>query len=311
MEEELERAGLRMEDEVLSSAVIALVVLEEREEAEEGEKGGKEGEEKGEENGEEDGGREVGDGNEENGRYPTAHREYVEKIKEKQGKLEETMSPLVVEALGLSGLRFVKAEAEAGANKQHSEEPELCSSSPSDGTQLENRRAEEEEADGSLGITFDGSAERVRKDEEQVEMSANGLEMNEERGKESGLIDLEEEVEEERDNKGLRKGTHNKVFQYPQKPKEYKKTVKNLTGDELCDTLEKLEKLPGLFCEEETLPLLQPLGEQREEGGEGKRGAAKHRLLGWNNDIRNCLKRRNMMNEHHPSPSSPLSPSFA
>ncbi|KAH7829090.1 uncharacterized protein MONOS_17131 [Monocercomonoides exilis] len=104
------------------------------------------------------------------------------------------MSPLVVEALGLSGLRFVKAEAEAGANKQHSEEPELCSSSPSDGTQLENRRAEEEEADGSLGITFDGSTEGVRKDEEQVEMSANGLEMNEERGKEGGLIDLEEEV---------------------------------------------------------------------------------------------------------------------
>ncbi|KAH7828859.1 uncharacterized protein MONOS_13455 [Monocercomonoides exilis] len=59
-----------------------------------------------------------------------------------------------------------------------------------------------------------------------------------------------EETKEERDNKCLGKDTHNKT-----------------------------EKLPGSFCGEETLPLLQPLGEQREEGGEGKRGATKHRLL--------------------------------
>ncbi|KAH7818636.1 uncharacterized protein MONOS_8386 [Monocercomonoides exilis] len=113
-----------MEDVVQSPAAIELAVLEEREEAEEGEKGGKRGEEKGEEDGGKDGGREGGDGNEEKGGYPTAHREFVERIKENQGKLEEAIAPLVVEALGLSGLRFVKADAEVGADQQHSVEPE-------------------------------------------------------------------------------------------------------------------------------------------------------------------------------------------
>eukprot|EP00770_Monocercomonoides_exilis_P011996 MONOS_11938.1-p1 / transcript=MONOS_11938.1 / gene=MONOS_11938 / organism=Monocercomonoides_exilis_PA203 / gene_product=flagellar associated protein / transcript_product=flagellar associated protein / location=Mono_scaffold00628:4-3414(-) / protein_length=1023 / sequence_SO=supercontig / SO=protein_coding / is_pseudo=false len=192
VEKGLDAAGLRMEDVVLSPAAIALAVLEEREEAEEGEKGGKNGEEKGEEKGE-DGRREGGDGNEEKGGYPTAHREFVEKIKENQGKLEEAMAPLVVEALGLSGLRFVKAETEVGADKQYSVEPEVCSSSPSDGIQQENRRAEEEAADGSLGLASDGREENVGKDEEHVEMSANDLGMNEESGREGGSIDLEKE----------------------------------------------------------------------------------------------------------------------
>ncbi|KAH7823610.1 uncharacterized protein MONOS_9489 [Monocercomonoides exilis] len=139
VEKGLSAAGLRMEDVVLLPAAIPLDVLEEREEAEEGERRGKEGEEKGEEKGEkegeEDGGREGGDGNEEKDGYPTAHREFVEKIKDNQGKLEEAMAQMVVEALGLSGLRFVKAEAEADSDKQHSVEPEVCSSSPSDGIQ--------------------------------------------------------------------------------------------------------------------------------------------------------------------------------
>ncbi|KAH7827768.1 uncharacterized protein MONOS_17273 [Monocercomonoides exilis] len=143
VEKGLDAAGLRMEDVVLPPAAIALAVLEEREEAEEGEREGKEGEEEGEE----DRGKEGGDGNEEKGGYPTAHGEFVERIKENQGKLEEAIAPLVVEALGLSGLRFVKADAEVG-----------------------NRRVEEEAADGSLGITSDGE----KKDEVQVEMSKNG-----------------------------------------------------------------------------------------------------------------------------------------
>ncbi|KAH7831172.1 uncharacterized protein MONOS_10199 [Monocercomonoides exilis] len=117
VEKGLDAAGLRMEDVVLSPAAIALAVLEEREEAEEGEKGDKEGEEKGEEKGEEDGGREEGDVNEVKGGYPTAHREFVERIKENQGKLEEAMAQMVVEALGLSGLRFVKADVVA--DKKH------------------------------------------------------------------------------------------------------------------------------------------------------------------------------------------------
>ncbi|KAH7831474.1 uncharacterized protein MONOS_16972 [Monocercomonoides exilis] len=69
-----------------AGGAIVLVVLEEREEAEEG------------------------DVNEVKGGYPAAHREFVERIKENRGKLEEAMAPLVVEALGMSGLRFVKAE---------------------------------------------------------------------------------------------------------------------------------------------------------------------------------------------------------
>ncbi|KAH7820936.1 uncharacterized protein MONOS_9162 [Monocercomonoides exilis] len=126
------------------TALIALAVLEEREEAEEGEKGGKEGSK----DGEEEEGREGGDGNEEKGVYMTSRREFVERIKENQGKQENTMSPLVVEALELSWLRFVKAVAkaeadtEAGPDKQHSVEPEVHSSSPSDGFQREISRAE-------------------------------------------------------------------------------------------------------------------------------------------------------------------------
>ncbi|KAH7821117.1 uncharacterized protein MONOS_13549 [Monocercomonoides exilis] len=81
VEKELDVAGLRMEDVILSQAAIAQAVLEELEEAEEG------------------------DGNEEKGWHPTAHREFVERIKENQGKLEEAMELLIVEALGLSGLR--------------------------------------------------------------------------------------------------------------------------------------------------------------------------------------------------------------
>ncbi|KAH7816300.1 uncharacterized protein MONOS_10035 [Monocercomonoides exilis] len=95
---------------------------------------------------------EEGGGNEVKGGYPAAHREFVERIKENQGKLEEAMALLVVEALGLSGLRFVKVGAEA--DDQHSIESELCSSSPSDDIQQENRRAEEEEADRTFSNNF-------------------------------------------------------------------------------------------------------------------------------------------------------------
>ncbi|KAH7826239.1 uncharacterized protein MONOS_7673 [Monocercomonoides exilis] len=152
----------------------------------------------GEEKGKEDGGREGGDRNEEKGGYPTAHREFVERIKENQGKLEEAMAPLIVKALGLSGLRFVKAEVEVGADKQHSVEPEVCSSSPSDGIQQENRRAKEEEAaDGSLGITFDESSDGAVKDVEQMQMPMNGLTTNEEKD-----ISDEEVGEEEEEMRG-------------------------------------------------------------------------------------------------------------
>ncbi|KAH7816889.1 uncharacterized protein MONOS_14140 [Monocercomonoides exilis] len=81
------------------------------------------------------------------------------------------MAPLVVEVLGLNRLRFVKAETEVGVSKQHSVESKMCSSSPSDGIQQENRRAEEEAADGSFDITSDGSEGSVEKDEEQEQMS--------------------------------------------------------------------------------------------------------------------------------------------
>ncbi|KAH7831213.1 uncharacterized protein MONOS_3815 [Monocercomonoides exilis] len=106
VEKGLDAAELRMEDMVLLSEAIVLVVLEEREEVE------------GEEKGEEKGGRKGGDGNEEKGGYPTAHREFVERIKENQGKLEEAMAPLVVEVLGTSRLRFAKARTETEAEKQ-------------------------------------------------------------------------------------------------------------------------------------------------------------------------------------------------
>ncbi|KAH7818026.1 uncharacterized protein MONOS_15697 [Monocercomonoides exilis] len=161
-----------MEDVVQSHAAIALAVLEEREEAEEGERGGKEGEEKVVEDGVEDGGREEGEGDEMKGGYSAVHREFVERIKENQGKLEEAMTPLVVEALGLSRLRFAKAGAGTEADAEAS-------------------------ADAAFGATRNGSAEEVGKDVEQVEMSKSGLEMNEESGREGGLIDLEKEEEEE------------------------------------------------------------------------------------------------------------------
>ncbi|KAH7818511.1 uncharacterized protein MONOS_8417 [Monocercomonoides exilis] len=169
-----------MEDAVLSPAAIALAVLEEREEAEAGKGGGKEGEEKGEKEGKEDEAREGGDRNEEKGGFLTAHREFVERIKENQGNLKEAMVQPVVEELGLSGLRFVKVDAEVGVDKLHSVEPEVCSTSPSTGIQQENRRAEEEIADGSLGITSDGSAGGVWKDVEKVQMKTNGFAINEE-----------------------------------------------------------------------------------------------------------------------------------
>ncbi|KAH7814834.1 uncharacterized protein MONOS_14840 [Monocercomonoides exilis] len=67
VEKGLEEVGLRMEDVVLSPAAIALAVPEEREE------------------------------DETKGDYPTAHREYSKRIKEKQWKLEDAMEPPVAE----------------------------------------------------------------------------------------------------------------------------------------------------------------------------------------------------------------------
>ncbi|KAH7826803.1 uncharacterized protein MONOS_3884 [Monocercomonoides exilis] len=96
------------------------------------------------------------EGNEEKGGYPILQIEFVERIKEKQRKLEEAMAPLVVDALGLSRLRFVK-ETKAEVDKQHSVKSEVCSISSADGIQQEILRAEEEAADGSLGIISDGS----------------------------------------------------------------------------------------------------------------------------------------------------------
>ncbi|KAH7825082.1 uncharacterized protein MONOS_8979 [Monocercomonoides exilis] len=170
----MEEVGLRMEDVVLLPEEIVQAVLEEREEEEEG-----------------------GVNKVKNG-YPTAHREFVERIKENQGKLEEAMAPLVVEAVGLSLLRFVKvaaeakaeteteAEDEAYANKQHLVEPKVCSSSPSDGIQQEISRAEEEAAVVSFGITSDESADELVKDEEFAQLSKNEIEK-----------EIEEEEEEE------------------------------------------------------------------------------------------------------------------
>ncbi|KAH7818867.1 uncharacterized protein MONOS_13813 [Monocercomonoides exilis] len=134
VEKGLSAAGLRMEDVVLLPEEIVLVVLEEREEAEEG------------------------DVNEVKGGYPAAHREFVERVKKNQGKPEEVMAQLNVETLGLSRLRFVKADTEVCVSKQHPMKSEVCSSSPSDGIQQENRRASEEEAtDMSFGAISDGS----------------------------------------------------------------------------------------------------------------------------------------------------------
>ncbi|KAH7816485.1 uncharacterized protein MONOS_15632 [Monocercomonoides exilis] len=150
MEKGLSAAGLGMEDVVLSPAAIELAVLEKREEAKEGE------------------------GDEMKGGYPIARREFVKKqTKENHRKLEEAMAQLVVEALGLVLLRFMKAEVKTDIDKQHSMESEVCSSSPSDGIQQDNRKAEEETVDGSLGITSDGSAEGVGKDKEQHKRFGN------------------------------------------------------------------------------------------------------------------------------------------
>ncbi|KAH7824950.1 uncharacterized protein MONOS_10895 [Monocercomonoides exilis] len=131
-----------MNDAVLSPAAIALAVLAVLEEREEEEEGG---------------------GNEVKGGYPAAHREFVEKIKDNQWKLEEAMAPLVAEALGMSRLRFVNArtETEASAGKKYSVEPEMSNSSPADSIRQEISRAEESETeDGSLGITSDGRGEK-------------------------------------------------------------------------------------------------------------------------------------------------------
>ncbi|KAH7818644.1 uncharacterized protein MONOS_2342 [Monocercomonoides exilis] len=81
------------------------------------------------------------------------------------GEIEE-------KGLSVAGLRFVKAEVKTDTDKQHSVESEVCSSSPSDGIQQENRKAEET-IDGSLGITSDGSAEGVGKDKEQHKRLGN------------------------------------------------------------------------------------------------------------------------------------------
>ncbi|KAH7827088.1 uncharacterized protein MONOS_6622 [Monocercomonoides exilis] len=96
VEKGLDAAGLRMENVVLLPEEIVLVVLDEREEEEDGKVGDKGGEEKGEERGDKEG----GEGNEEKGVYLTAHREFVERIKEKQEKLEEAMALLVWGRLG-------------------------------------------------------------------------------------------------------------------------------------------------------------------------------------------------------------------
>ncbi|KAH7824037.1 uncharacterized protein MONOS_1666 [Monocercomonoides exilis] len=66
-------------------------------------------------------------------------------------------TPLVVEALGMSRLRFVNArtETEASAGKKYSVEPEVSNSSPADGIRQENRKSEEEEGNLYLGITSD------------------------------------------------------------------------------------------------------------------------------------------------------------
>ncbi|KAH7820718.1 uncharacterized protein MONOS_14717 [Monocercomonoides exilis] len=169
----------RRGDGARGCTAITLAVLEEREEAEEGERGCKEGDKEGEEKG----GRKGGDGNEVKGGYPAAHREFVERIKENQGKLEEAIAQMVVEALGMSGLS------------------EGCSSSPSDNVQQENRRAEEESADGSLDITLDGSSDGEKKDEEQMQISKNDLAIFEESEIERSSIDIEKEEEEEEEEK--------------------------------------------------------------------------------------------------------------
>ncbi|KAH7821009.1 uncharacterized protein MONOS_7686 [Monocercomonoides exilis] len=180
---ELSEAWLGMEDVVLSQVSIALAVLEEREEVEEGERGGKDG------------------GKGEKKSEKKMDGEFVERNKENQEKLEEVIAPLVVEALGLSGLRFVKEKAEVGVNKQHSVEPEVCSSLSAYCIQQEISRAEEEAADGSLGITFDESSDGAVKDVEQMQMSKNDLAMFEESGIEGSSIDLEKEKEEEEEEK--------------------------------------------------------------------------------------------------------------
>ncbi|KAH7819529.1 uncharacterized protein MONOS_16070 [Monocercomonoides exilis] len=149
-----------MEDVVLKPAEITLAVLEERKEEEEDRR------------------REGCDVNKEKCGHPTAYREFVERIKENLRKLEEKIALLVVEALGLNRLRFVKAETKAEADKQHSVEPEVCGSSSSN----------------------DGSSDRAEKDEKQAEISTNDLETNEESGREGSSIDLEKEEEEEEDD---------------------------------------------------------------------------------------------------------------
>ncbi|KAH7826990.1 uncharacterized protein MONOS_3536 [Monocercomonoides exilis] len=88
-------------------------------------------------------------------------------MKENLGKLEEAMALLVVEALGLSRLRFVKAGAEADSDKQHSIETKLCCSSSDYSIQQEISRTEKEAADVSC-VTSDkseGNRQRETMDE--------------------------------------------------------------------------------------------------------------------------------------------------
>ncbi|KAH7828801.1 uncharacterized protein MONOS_14400 [Monocercomonoides exilis] len=276
VEKGLDAAGLRMGDVVLSPAAIALDVLEEQEVAEEGERGAK-------------------------------REDKREKKREKKMEGERKVMGMRKKADIRQHTESLWRESKRTREAGRSDGSAGCGGAWAEWVE-ENRRAAEEAADGSLGITSDGSSEGVRKDVEQVEMSANGLGMNEESGREGGLIDLEEE-EEERDNKGLEKDTHNKAFPYPQKPKIriHQKQLKKMSGDELHDTFGEPEKLPGTFCGEETLPLLQPLGEQREEGGEGKRGAAKHHLFCYNDNIRNNVKVNEKENKDDARSSQPQS----
>ncbi|KAH7817372.1 uncharacterized protein MONOS_12392 [Monocercomonoides exilis] len=123
---------------------------------------------------------------------------------ENQGEPDEagrSDGSVVVEALGLNRLRFVKADADVGVSKQHPMKPEVCSSSPSNSIQQEISRAEEEAADGSLGITSDGSSDGEKKDEEQMHTSKNDLTMFEESEIERNSIDIEKEEEEEEEEK--------------------------------------------------------------------------------------------------------------
>ncbi|KAA6328079.1 MAG: hypothetical protein EZS28_053757, partial [Streblomastix strix] len=82
---------------LLSPAVVALAALEEREEEEE-----KEEMEKAKKNGEQ-----IED---EKKVFPSTHRQFVQKIKENQVLLEETLAPKIAEALGIDAIQDLQAE---------------------------------------------------------------------------------------------------------------------------------------------------------------------------------------------------------